>query len=402
MNFTNIVTPSSSALRRSIKHGVLFLSLVWLTGCGVFYGKQGVFRGRAQDYLQAGSIKEVTLPEGVKTTGLQAMYYVPSVDATDEFGDPLVVEEYKVPRPQALGDKGEVGVKIQKLGDTSWVYLNASTGQVWPRTQNFLTQYGITVDRSDASNGIIESRWLKFRDDENNFLRFRIRLEKGIYADTTEVHILHQQAPEQTPTSELADKSWPKSSDSAEREEWLLRELANTLADTVDNTAASLLGQNVGGELKAGFTAYNGEPALHVHLNFDRAWATVLHSASKDGFVAWGDSPEQRIIHTAYASEDGGGLFSWGGDKKLPEKAPYALDELLANLASSEEAEALFGSTSGVSFSNKKLENAVGYLIFMVAQGEDEFVFVIRDWRGNKIPRNQAKALLRHLRANLI
>ncbi len=383
------------------------LLLLWLAGCSTFFGKHGVFRGRGSDYLGSGPIKKIELPEGMESVSIEPMYQVPGVSAVDEFGDTVTLEEYKVPRPLPMGDKSEVGVKIQKLGGKRWIYLNASTAQVWPRTQFFLAETEVDVAVSNATAGLILTDWLEFSDDADNAVRFRIRLEKGIHPDTTEIHITHMTRPQSMFKEGLVELPWPQTSDDPEREAWMLKELANSLALTVDNNAASLLGQNVGGDLKAGFTRFDGEPTLQLRLPNKRAWATVSHASDREGFKIWEDRVNEGLLYVGYApyDEDGEGFFSklafWSDGEALPNKAPYSMEQLLSNLKNSATVKARFSEIPGVKFSAESLKDPMGYLIVLHEQGE--YVLVnIRDTRGERLPDAHAKEFLRLLRKNLI
>ncbi|WP_075185915.1 outer membrane protein assembly factor BamC [Teredinibacter haidensis] len=384
----------------------LILSLVWLCGCSTFFGKHGVFRGRGNDYLAAAPIKGLALPEGIQSVLSEPMYPVPDVNAVDEFGDPVNIAEYKVPRPLPLGDKGEIGVKIQKLGDERWIYLNASTAQVWPRTQYFLSQFDLDIARSNATAGIIETNWMKFTNDEVNAVRFQIHLSKGIHPETSEIHVLHMQRSREEAANN-PNQPWPKTSDDTERESWLLGELAKTLAESVDNSSASLLGQNVGGDLKAGFTRDHNEPTLSIRLPNSRAWATISHSAKKEGFKTWEADSDLGLLYVGYApyDEDGEGFFSklafWSKKKGLPDTAPHKMAELLANLDNSTDVMQRFNGVTGAAFSGLKLAQAQGYLLVVSPNGA-EILVNIRDFYGNRLPDGKAKDFLRLLRKNLI
>jgi len=393
--------------RRRIAY--LFSALVLLSllgGCSTFFGKHGVFRGRGNDYLRAVPIKTIKLPEGVESVSLEPMFAVPEVQATDEFGDPIALEEVLVPRPEPIGDKSEVGVKIQKLGGEQWIYINASTAQVWPRTQYFLAEYDMDVASSNAKAGVIETEWLQFSDDKENAVRFRIVLEKGIHPETTEIHVLHMERPESL-VRENPRVPWSETSDDPEREAWVMKELANSLAMNVNNSAASLLGQNVGGELKVEFTRYDNEPALGLRLNTLRAWATVSHAANQEGFRLWDEDSELGLLYVGYAPPDGDekGFFSrlafWSKDEKLPEKAPATLTDLLANLENNRVVRSRFASVPGAQFTELELNPAPGYLIVMHEEA-GEVMVNIRDSRGDVLPDPVAKDFLRILRNNLI
>jgi len=334
------------------------------------------------------------------------MYQIPAVNAQDEFGDSVDLTGYEVPRPLPIADKNTVGVKIQKLDGKQWLFINASTAQVWPRTQYFLAQYNLGVETSNAAQGIIDTEWLAFSNDKSTAVRYRIFLEKGIHPDTTEIHLLHMQHSAQA----LRDgerPQWPQQSDDPEREAWMLEQLAKTLADSVDNNAASLLGQNVGGELKAGFDRYQGELAIKLRLSPIRSWATMLHATKEEGYKTWVADNARKIFYVGYApyDEDGPGFFEklafWSDHGRLPDTPPVSLDDVLANLSDKPEVRQLFEPVSGAHFTSSDLENGQGYLIVMREQGGYHYA-VIRNVRGEKLPESEAKMFLRILRKNLI
>lgn len=198
---------------------------------------------------------------------------------------------------------------------------------------------------------------------------------------------------------------WPSASDDTEREAWVLKELANTLAETVDNNAASLLGQNVGGDIKAGFLRVGGEPTLELQLSFSRSWATVAHSSTQEGFKTWESDPGKGVIYAGYAVEEESGFFShlafWSKDETLPDSAPASLDELLAHLADRNSVHRLFDSVDGAAFTSSE-ETPQGYLLRVSTAGDKRTYVNIRRADGKRLPDNVAKDFLRLLRKNLI
>jgi len=306
-----------------------------LSACGTFFGDEGIFRSRQKDYLRAEPIPPIAIPEGIDTAPLPPMFNVPLVNANDEFGDDYDPDDIEIPRPKPMADKGEVRVKIQKLGEDRWIFLNASTAQVWPRTQNFMSEYELAVASSNAREGLIETDWLRFKTDEGTKSRYRVFIEKGIHPDTSEVRIVHVERPEEF-AGEIPQ--WPEKSDNPEKEQWLLRELAGVLAESVDNKAASLLGQNVGGKEKVVFVPGAAEPTMRILLPSGRAWATVSHAVNKEGFVKWDGNSDNGVFYAGY-SEFGkkrgfwGRMAFWRDNYIAPKEGPYPLDEVLQHLS---------------------------------------------------------------------
>ena len=383
-----------------------FLSVLsLLSGCGFLFGDNGVFRNHSNDYLKTGSIKEIELPEGMTSTNLAPIYSIPDVNVVDEFGDTFSIVEYDIPMPDQLNtDKASAGVKLQKIDGERWIFIKASPAQVWPRTQNFLSEYGIRVAKSDPYSGVIESDWVTFRDDDSMRSRFKLTLEKGIHQETTEIHV--RQLEVLTTDIDLPVPVWPNQSVNPAREDWLIDNLSQELAKNIDNSSASLLGLNVGGELKAGFAKKNGEPVIRIHLSSNRTWATLLHSSRQEAFRNWESSESKGVIYLDYNDElnKKRGFFQrlafWNKPKVTPEKALYPLDDILAHLDDNSNVKALFGDVQGASYADA-LDKSEGYLLVVKHEGDYSYVY-LRDVQGNKLPVLEAKQKLRMLRKNLI
>lgn len=366
-----------------------------------------MFRARDKDYVRAGDVEPMTLPPGMQSASLEPLHVVPKVNARDEFGDAVDLSEYKVPRPEPLANEDDaVGVKIQKLGGERWIFLNASTAQVWPQTQSFLSEYSVLPLTSLPEQGLIESDWVNFRDDTSTKSRYRILIEKGIHPDTTEIHVEHVQFPSEA-NIELDDAfPWASGEVNKEREAWLMDELAMVLAESVDNSAASLMGQNVGGTTKAQYTRVNNEPVITLRLPYARAWASVSHATEADGFAEYETNSELGLAYVGfpYFADDKpgfwGSLAFWGEDKRAPKESSHSLAEILSGLSDSKDARAAFASVPGASF-GKPLALAQGYLVLLEQKG-DIVVVRVRDHQGKRLEPEAAKNILRVLRNRLI
>lgn len=376
-----------------------------ITSCSLLTGKGRIFENHGNDYLKTGSIDKIVLPEGVQSTNLTPIYMIPDVAVSDEFGDSYTVLEYEIPPPKAISiDKNSAGVKLQRLNTERWIYIKAAPSQIWPRTQNFLSEYNLLVAKSDAVSGIIETDWITFRDDESTRSRYRIALEKGIHPETTEIHVLHIQRP----SDEIDDAPivWPAVSNNKVREDWLVENLSQDLAKNVGNSSASLLGANVGGELKAGFDKKGIEPRIRITLHHDRVWATLSHSARMEGFHTWESSEELGVIyldHNKDLVKKRGfwrKLAFWNRPKVIPEKAANSLDQVLMHLSPKVRSDPVFANMKGLGYGSA-LADAEGFLLIVTREDDTSYV-VIRDSRGRLLSPDEAKYKLRILRKNLI
>jgi len=380
---------------------VFIASTYSVASCSMLFGNEGIFRGKSKDYLKTGELKSIEVPQEFNSRSLESLYAIPDVRPRDEFGDYVTLGNYNVPRPDAINtEKGKVGVKLQKLGSDKWIFLNASTSQVWPRTQNFLSQYGIGVATSNPAIGLIETADVVFKDSPDRKSRYRIFIEKGVHPETTEVHILHTEFDKAQEIS--TDFVWPDISHSVDRERALLDELANVLAENVNNNAASLLGQNVGGDLKVEFLKNKAEPTMRLRLVEERAKATIAHALERDGFLLWEELSSEGLYYVGFYPEYNGknGMFGWLFGNSFPKKAPYSIDRLLRHLSSGDDVKETFSRIKGVQF-GEPLPKALGLLV-VVGAADNGMDVIVRDFRGRRLPPAEAKAMLRVIRKNLI
>lgn len=395
------ITTNFSRLSRSLKLFCLVGMGFSLSGCGMFFGDEGVFRNREADYLKADNIPPLVLPAGKKSETMGELYPIPPVTASD-FGFDPDADNYEVPRPMPLAANLEQeNVKIQRVGGESWILINAAPGEVWPRIRNFLNVNTLAVSKADIGKGIIETSWLQFKTDLSTYDRYRMQIDQGVQPETTEIHITHMSVP--ASEKPKADIPWPRRSVNAEREKWLLDELAATLASETAEGGTSLLAQDIGGSVKANLSMLGGEPLMTIKLDRVRTLATLNYAAKKDGFTTFDVDGEAGLYYVEYRNpeENKPGwlkrLFRIGLNPKPP-ATPYSLDQLKANLLTGEAFDKAPRSDRDEEEVNP---DAPGYLI-VVTGTDGNFVVRVRDPYGKRLPSHEARELLTVLRKNLI
>lgn len=389
----------------SIKRPLLALLVTSLTvslsGCGMFFGDEGVFRNRAGDYVKADNIPPLVLPAGKKSETMGELYPIPTITATD-FGYDPTADDYEIPRPMPLSANLEQeNVKIQRVGSESWILLNAAPGEVWPRIRNFLNVNTLAVSKADIGKGIIETSWLQFKTDLSTYDRYRLQIDQGVQPETTEIHITHMSVP--VAEKPAPDMGWPRRSVNAEREKWMLDELAATLASETAEGGTSLLAQAIGGSVKANLGVAGNEPLMAIKLDRQRAFATLTYAAKQDGFTTFGTDTEAGLFYVHYIDpEDAkpGWLkrtFRIGLEPKTP-TSPYTLEQVKTNMLTGDAFEKAPRSDRD---EEKVLPDAPGYLL-VVTGTEGNFVVRVRDPYGKRLAPHEARELLTILRRNLI
>jgi outer membrane protein assembly factor BamC len=262
-----------------------------------------------------------------------------------------------------------------------------------------LAEFGFSLAKTQPAAGLIETNWLEFKDEVGQLHRFSIRIEQGVHADTTEVHILEQQT---VKSAAPGNPAWPAESSSAQRESWLVDSLANSLALGIANRAASLLGQTVGGEIKSGLMLYQGEPVLRLRLPLERAKASLSRALGSEGFVKWGQADSGLLYLEGYADQESPpGWFARTFLRRkpyAPAKADLPWDVAAKHLDPA--ASAAFAGIPEVAFGEEH-KKAEGYWVRILPQGNEQLV-LIRTVRGLPLEPLEAKARLSVLRRNLM
>ncbi len=386
-------------MKLQIKTAITFILLAsvcfGLTGCSWLFGDEGYFRSRSNDYLKADSLPPLNVPENVDKRVLGQVFVVPEIDKAD-FEYP---KTFEAPRPQALSaNVYSEKVKIQRLGEDRWIFLNTSPSEVWPRVRNFLNSAGLSVATTDAQQGLIETAWLQFTQSPDVRQRFLIKIEQGVQPDSTEIHVLQVYASLNAPV--VDEIQWPESSMDSEREAWMIQELASSLADEVNAGSASLLAQTIGGDSKVAIVSKGQEPVLRMELEMLRAWATLSVALQQEGLRTLEENVDSRLFYVDYRDPDEGEGFFRGwfsGDEEYP-----SLNNLLSALRIDDNAEnrRLF-PTIAFSRSLAPLENAPGFIV-IVSEVEGAIEVSLRDTLGKTLEPRDARDYLGIIRRNLI
>lgn len=395
---------SSSPLKQWLRYGSLACLGFSLSGCGIFFGDNGVFRNREYDYLKSDNIAPLVLPAGANTSTLGELYPIPVIGATDFGYDPNATD-YEVPRPMPLSaNMLQDNVKIQRVGENSWILVNAAPGELWPRVRNFLGANNLSVARADLKQGIIDTGWLQFKADLANQDKYRIQIDQGVQPETSEIHITHISAAGSIAPAQ--EPNWPAKSMNPEREKWLLDELAATLASDVSGVGGtSMMAQGIGGNAaaKATLGMLRNEPMMTLKLDKVRAMATVAYAVKRDGFQLFESDVDLGLFYVFYQNPEDAKpgwfkrFFHIGLNPKPP-TTPYSLAQIHANMLQGDEFES---ATYSARDKEKLLKKAPGYLIVLSGKGGD-YVIRARDPYGKRLKPREARELLTVLRKNLI
>ncbi len=253
----------------------LLINAMLLTGCGWLVGDKGIFRDRGDDYRRATVENPLVVPPDLSSAVSDEDFAIPTI----AYSAPLE-GKFEVPRPEPLaGNPDAELVKVQNLNDASWILVETTPGEVWPRVRQFLTANQLTVVRADASAGIIETAWLQPKAEGAARERYRFRIEQGVQRTSSEVYIVQADS--------SAAEQWPEHSSNRARELEMTKALAQFIADNGSEGAVSMLAQRgLDSKGKVFLRKAPGEHAyLQLGLTFDRAWASVTTALPKANFT---------------------------------------------------------------------------------------------------------------------
>ena len=271
---------------------VLVPLLLGLAGCSFLFGNEGRFRERAMDYQTAESIAPLEVPEGLQSKELKQRYPIPAV-GKGNFYAPKDSDD--LPKPQALLNVNEdAGVELRGDGDHHWLVVNQSRDKLWPQVKEFLNSNGFLVDQENLQQGVLETRWLKPRQDPDrgfwagvwDFLtfgasdereRFRLTLSEIVEQGNTVININHIRSSKSEASLPNAGQiEWPEQPEDPELVLVLYNELLDFLGEGGRQVSFSVLSQDLKALPKFVMTwDGNGYPVLVINQDFNRAWQDV-------------------------------------------------------------------------------------------------------------------------------
>ncbi|WP_439509560.1 outer membrane protein assembly factor BamC [Marinimicrobium koreense] len=374
-----------------------------LSGCSALFGEEGYFRNREDDYLKAASLDPLKVPDHLNAETVGKLYEVPELTQED-VAYAQDTEAFEAPRPEALSATALVErVKIQRLDDDRWILVNVDPAELWPRIRAFLADNNLQVASTDTDLGLMETSWLSFKDDPDRIDRYRIRIDRGVQPDTSEIHVLHMSLDRDEATQAQLSQ-WPAASSSKERETWMVDELAANLAaeDLGAAGGTSLIARNIGGAVKARIASVDSEPVLELELARSRALATLTHSAEQEGFTIYDSDPASGVFYLGYReppeSPPGWLARLFGAEENpQPPKTPYSLADLREVLPDN-----LLTMPAQAEAARERAPKAPGHLLIFTEQSDGLYHVRLRTAYGERMSARKTREMLSVLRKNLI
>ncbi|MGV3592250.1 MAG: outer membrane protein assembly factor BamC [Gammaproteobacteria bacterium] len=311
-------------------------------GADRLVGDEGMFRDRQGEYLEAETIPRTVIPEGLDGYVIDDLLVIP------EIGNQEAQPFFDAPRPRPLEGASDREVVIQRMTDRAWIIVDASPAEVWPRIRDYWRQENIQIASENPTIGQMDTAWFERSSDVLNREKFRVIVETGFQDNSSEIRLVHVEAPRATPVFEQIN--WPERSEDFDVEYETLSDLSTYLADVADlNTASSVsfLAGNISSTGKAAlFTTPAGTDVLSLQADYQRCWAAVGRALRRAGMEITSENADVGMYEVVYTTggedaeeEEEPGFFRklvtlnglFGSDEDESQALPFRVEVLEVN-----------------------------------------------------------------------
>jgi len=238
--------------------------------------------------------------------------------------------------------------QIKRDGNTRWLVLRGEPDTLWPSIKQFWLEQGFTLKIENPSIGIIETEWAENRADlPHQGLRkllgkvfdmlhsastrdkFRVRLERGSVAGTTELYLTHRGA-EQVAKGD--DFVWQSRPPDPELEAEMLNRLmvfVGIKKERADTLLAQTEDESVSRALLT--RTKEGKVNLVVHEDFALTWRRTGLALDRIGFTVEDRDRSSGVYFIRYidSEADKGFLSGLFGGEPTPDNQEYRISLIL-------------------------------------------------------------------------
>mgnify|MGYP006108181073 FL=1 len=266
----------------SIKPLFIILTLLLLTSCSFF------LTDHKNDYLKEKQTKSIVLPEEQSSRPI-VDYFPINTENRDQVGS-----TYEIPLPEQVFSSGTSNeVRMHKLGELRWVYVETLPSSAWPVMKDFwsASNYGLSV--SNPNTGIMESKAIEATGNNSKLI---MKIEHGIRQASSEVFVSHviQQ-----------NGDWVRvGEDNLEAE--VLRQVLDYFASSPSSGGTSLVALNLNYGQKAVLKQSddNKDSFIELNLEYARSWAAV-DRALKEALIIVNDlDRDQGIFFVEFSKQE--------------------------------------------------------------------------------------------------
>ena len=332
----------------------ILLLLVALASCS---SSGDLFSDSDQAYRkQRETVEDLEIPPDLTSATIQDSMVIPGGGSASY--EEYATQQEKQEEAATVGD-GEVlpefkNITFHRDGNQRWLVIQGTPQQIWPKLVDFWRQNGVLLVEQDPTAGVMKTDWLEIRSDikqgmlteffrkafgsaysSANRDQFRVRLEPGRIAGTTELYLTHRGMEEklvENVSGEADTTYWTPRPNDPGLEAATLRRLMVHLGVSKE-AAESVLSQEEKRPSRTRLLKTAETTELYIKEAFPRAWRLTGVALDRIGFAVEDRDRSAGIYYVRYNQLSGdkekkGGFFSklafWRDDEEaIDDKVQY-------------------------------------------------------------------------------
>lgn len=235
----------------------------------------------------------------------------PSVSALEvppDLTQPTIDDTYAIPVISAAYSEDIVlrdgtRISVRRDGAIRWLEVEGDIEKIWSRSRDYWLDNKIGLDWENRSLGIMETKWLDHYSSRFAQDKFRLRIEPGDKKGLVWLFVSHrgrQQIVNDTGISDRWESTFSDPELEVEVTGLLLAFLGMEPAEAKKKAKATASNANLA-ELKVG----KKEAALVIHQSYDKAWALLLRSVDRAGYIIEERDQETGYLKLSTGTSDG-------------------------------------------------------------------------------------------------
>jgi len=308
---------------------LLFLLAALASGCSWSKKDKEPEQKVLTDYRESSERSPLEIPPDLSSESVSKTMSVPRYQqpaATQQAPQVATQPAAAVPAGSSTQTAGDVPkMYIERAGSQRWLVVYQSASETWTEVRDYILASGLVLERDDKDAGILETGWAdNYAKDvlrgSQKYLgkwigslyttgsrdKFRIRVEPGRLAGTSEVYLSHRGMIEKAvidnnvdPVRTVWEPIPPDANIEAEMLALLMVEMGASQAEASTSIATADKAAD-----RASIVDGNGQPSLIVFDTIDIAWRRVGQTLDRVGFSVEDRDISKREYFVLYADPE--------------------------------------------------------------------------------------------------
>ena len=264
--------------------------ILFLCSCG------WILKDHKYDYLKEEQGEVLKVPENKVVRSSVDFYPVPKQEE-----EKIPSNYYEVPLPPQVFSSGSTNeIRMHKLGELRWLYIEALPSSVWPLMKDFWSSSNYGLSFEDPNTGIIQSKEIVLASLKT---KLEMKVEHGIRQASSEIFLSHLMLDDSS--------SWVKVPLDKNIEDKVLRSALDFLSETPSKGGTSLVALNLNLGQKALLKQSNdgNNNFIEMDLEFARAWAAVDRALKEALIVVKDLDREKGIFFVTFSQKEEKGFI---------------------------------------------------------------------------------------------